>query len=95
MEASHSFMDQHRSELHKSNWRMGKVLVDSGVKVFQIETTLNTNTSRRRFSSSPSGSGSGPEKTGRILPRDRQVVVAGAGAPGPEDPPLDRGAAPR
>ncbi|MBA3288355.1 MAG: DUF2088 domain-containing protein [Acidimicrobiia bacterium] len=44
MEASHSFMDQHRSELHKSNWRMGKVLVDSGVKVFQIETTLNTDT---------------------------------------------------
>ena len=29
MEASHSFMDQHRSELHKSNWRMGKVLVDT------------------------------------------------------------------
>ena len=23
MQASHSFMDQHRSELHKSNWRMG------------------------------------------------------------------------
>src|SRR6187431_221793 len=44
MERSHSFMDQHRSELHKSNWRMGKVLVDSGVKVFQIETTLNTQT---------------------------------------------------
>lgn len=41
---SKSFMDQHRSELHKSNWRMGKVLMDSGVKVFQIETTLNTNT---------------------------------------------------
>ena len=31
-------------ELHKSNWRMGKVLRDSGVKVFQIETTLNTDT---------------------------------------------------
>ena len=44
MEASHSFMDQHRSELHKSTWRMGKVLVDAGVKVFQIETTLNTDT---------------------------------------------------
>ncbi len=29
MEASHSFMDQHRSELHKSNWRMGKVMLDS------------------------------------------------------------------
>ncbi len=44
MERSHSFMDQHRSELHKSNWRMGKVMVDSGVKVFQIETTLNSET---------------------------------------------------
>jgi lactate racemase-like protein len=42
MTHSRSFMDQHRSELHKSNWRMGKVLVDSGVNVFQIETTLNT-----------------------------------------------------
>jgi lactate racemase len=44
MQASHSFMDQHASELHKSNWRMGKVMRDSGPKVFQIETTLNTNT---------------------------------------------------
>jgi lactate racemase len=44
MQASRSFMDQHKSELHKSNWRMGKVLVDSGVKVFQIETTLNNDT---------------------------------------------------
>ncbi len=49
MEASHSFMDQHRSELHKSNWRMGKVLVDSGVNVFQIETTLNTDTFPQTF----------------------------------------------
>jgi lactate racemase len=44
MRHSRSFMDQHRSELHRSNWRMGKVLTDSGVKVFQIETTLNTDT---------------------------------------------------
>src|SRR4029079_16306673 len=44
MEASHSFMDQHHSELHHSTWRMGRVLVDSGVKVFQIETTLTTDT---------------------------------------------------
>jgi hypothetical protein len=49
MEASHSFMDRHRSELHKSNWRMGKVLVDAGVKVFQIETTLNTDTFPQPF----------------------------------------------
>ena len=44
MVASKSFMDQHRSELHKSNWRQGKVIRDAGVKVFQIETTLNTDT---------------------------------------------------
>ncbi|MDY7099747.1 MAG: lactate racemase domain-containing protein [Actinomycetota bacterium] len=44
MEASHSFMDQHRSELHASNWRMGKVLREQGPKIFQIETTVNTNT---------------------------------------------------
>jgi hypothetical protein len=42
MQHSRSFMDQHRSELHHSNWRMGKVIRDAGVKIFQIETTLNT-----------------------------------------------------
>src|SRR4029453_6813335 len=42
MQHSRSFMDQHRSELHGSNWRMGEVLRSAGVKVFQIETTLNT-----------------------------------------------------
>jgi lactate racemase len=44
MQHSRSFMDQERSELHSSNWRMGKVIRDAGVKVFQIETTLNTDT---------------------------------------------------
>ncbi|HEX9258904.1 MAG TPA: lactate racemase domain-containing protein, partial [Acidimicrobiales bacterium] len=44
MQHSKSFMDQERSALHSSNWRMGKVLRDSGVKIFQIETTLNTDT---------------------------------------------------
>ena len=44
MQRSRSFMDRHHSELHSSNWRMGKVLRDSGVKIFQIETTLNTDT---------------------------------------------------
>jgi hypothetical protein len=38
---SKSLMDRHNSALHKSNWRMGKVVKDAGVKVFQIETTLN------------------------------------------------------
>ncbi|MEY4372080.1 MAG: hypothetical protein RL219_849 [Actinomycetota bacterium] len=44
MRQSRSFMDQHRSELHHSNWRMGKVLKESGPRIFQIETTLNTDT---------------------------------------------------
>ncbi|HEX9995235.1 MAG TPA: lactate racemase domain-containing protein [Acidimicrobiales bacterium] len=44
MQHSRSFMDQHSSELHSSNWRMGKVIRDAGVRIFQIETTLNTNT---------------------------------------------------
>jgi lactate racemase len=44
MRHSRSFMDQHRSELHSSNWRMGKVLRDAGVQIFQIETTLNNDT---------------------------------------------------
>jgi lactate racemase len=44
MQHSRRFMDQHRSELHLSNWRMGKVIRDAGVKIFQIETTLNNDT---------------------------------------------------
>ncbi len=49
MQASRSFMDQHRSELHSSNWRMGRYIAASGVKVFQIETTLNTDTFPEQF----------------------------------------------
>lgn len=41
---SKSFMDKDNSELHSSNWRMGQLIKDSGIKIFQIETTLNTNT---------------------------------------------------
>src|SRR5215216_6560433 len=44
MQRSRSFMDRHSSELHTSNWRMGKVLRDAGVKIFQVETTLNNDT---------------------------------------------------
>src|SRR5207253_10799239 len=49
MQHSRSFMDQERSELHSSNWRMGRHIAASGVKVFQIETTLNTNTFPDQF----------------------------------------------
>ncbi len=38
---SRSFMDREHSELHSSNWRQGEVLRNSGVEVFQIETTVN------------------------------------------------------
>jgi len=41
---SRSLMDEHNSELRNSNWRMGRLIAASGVKIFQIETTLNTNT---------------------------------------------------
>ncbi len=44
MKASKSFMIKEDSELHHSNWRQGKVLKESGIKVFQIETTINNNT---------------------------------------------------
>ena len=33
-----------QSELHSSNWRMGRCIAATGVKVFQIETTLNNDT---------------------------------------------------
>src|SRR5919106_315605 len=49
MEASRSFMDNHRSELHHSTWRMGEVLRKAGVNVFQIETTLNNDTFPKPF----------------------------------------------
>ena len=49
MQHSRSFMDQHRSELHSSNWRMGRLIAESGVKVFQIETTLNNDTFPEQF----------------------------------------------
>ncbi len=49
MQHSRSFMDQHRSELHSSNWRMGEVIRNAGVKIFQIETTLNNDTFPKPF----------------------------------------------
>ncbi len=49
MRASRSFMDQHRSELHSSNWRMGAVIKANGPRVFQIETTLNNDTFPKPF----------------------------------------------
>ena len=49
MQHSRSFMDQERSELHSSNWRMGRLIAGAGVKIFQIETTLNNDTFPKPF----------------------------------------------
>jgi hypothetical protein len=49
MRHSKSFMDMHNSELHTSNWRMGRFIRENGPKIFQIETTLNTNTFPSQF----------------------------------------------
>src|SRR5438094_8006614 len=40
MQHSRSFMDQHRSELHSSNWRMGRHLKPSALKILQTEPPL-------------------------------------------------------
>jgi len=44
MRHSKSFMDQDSSELHRSNWRQGEIIKSHGPRIFQIETTVNTNT---------------------------------------------------
>jgi hypothetical protein len=49
MQQSRSFMDQHHSELHTSNWRMGRLIADH-VNVFQIETNLNNDAFPPTFS---------------------------------------------
>jgi hypothetical protein len=49
MQHSRSFMDRHKSELHSSNWRMGEVIRKAGIKIFQIETTLNNDTFPKPF----------------------------------------------
>jgi len=43
MRHSTSFMDQDSSELHRSNWRQGDIIKAHGPRIFQIESTLNTN----------------------------------------------------
>ncbi|MEJ7832070.1 MAG: lactate racemase domain-containing protein [Nocardioides sp.] len=50
MTNSRSFMDHTRSELHHSAWRMGRHLREQGVKIFQIETTLDNNVFPKPYS---------------------------------------------
>ena len=42
LQNTRSLMDRHKSDLHKSLWRLGKVLQDHGPKIFQVETSINT-----------------------------------------------------
>ena len=49
LQHTRSLMDRHRSALHSSAWRIGRYMAESGVKVFQIETTLNTDTFPSEF----------------------------------------------
>jgi lactate racemase len=44
LQNTRSLMDRHKSALHHSVWRLGKVLKDQGPKIFTVETTLNTDT---------------------------------------------------
>ncbi|MGH9164543.1 MAG: lactate racemase domain-containing protein, partial [Acidimicrobiales bacterium] len=49
LQNTRSLMDRHHSALHSSAWRIGRAIAAAGVKVFQIETTLNTDTFPDQF----------------------------------------------
>ena len=95
MEASHSFMDQHRSELHKSNWRMGKVL-----RRLRRQGVPDRDDAEHRHVPEavrlprPSGSGSGRAKDRATYLGTAKSLSLRADPAGPQDLPLDRGAAP-
>ena len=78
LQNTRSLMDRHKSELHKSVWRLGKVMRDHGPKVFQIESTLNTDMFPSPFdflSQARVGvEGQGP----RHLPGDHEVTQSHA-----------------
>ncbi len=73
MRQSRSFMDQHHSELHSANWRMGRLIAASGVKVFQVETTLNND-------AFPSQLGFLQRREWEWTARDRAAYLATTGA---------------
>ena len=95
MEASHSFMDHHRSELHHSTWRMGKVLRRRRNQGFpdrddaQHRHVPEAVRVPRQARVGVDGAGTGRCTSAR---RSRSPQTAGEG--GPQDLPLDRGAAP-
>jgi hypothetical protein len=94
MQQSRSFMDQHRSELHSSNWRMGRLIADSGVNVFQIETTLNNDTfpTRSRFLQKREWEWKARDRLGYLAPPTPST--GHRPATGPADLPLGEGTPP-
>jgi lactate racemase len=68
LQNTRSLMDRHKSDLHKSVWRMGTLLRDNGPKIFQIETTLNTD----MF---PSPFGFINKREWEWTPRDRAIYL--------------------
>ena len=62
------------SALHKSIWRMGKVLRDHGPKIFQIETTINTDTFPSPFDFLAQARVGVVAEGPRDLPRHREVA---------------------
>ena len=92
MRQSRSFMDHHRSELHSSNWRMGRLIADSGVKVFQIETTLNTDTFPKPFDFLQKREWEWSAARSRHVHRRVEVARAHPSQDGPVDLPGARGA---
>ena len=94
LQNTRSLMDRHHSELHKSVWRMGKVVRDDGPKIFQIETTLNTDTFPSPFDFLS-------KREWEWTARDRATYLATAkslrpraGTAGAQDLPRHRGAVP-
>ena len=81
------------SELHSSNWRMGRAHRDSGIKIFQIETTLNNDTFPDQFSFLQKREWEWSARGPGRLRRRQQVVGAHATAHRSQHLPLHQGAA--
>ena len=74
LQNTRSLMDRHNSDLHKSVWRMGKVVREHGPQIFQIETTLNTDTFPSPFDFLSKREWEWTAQRPCDLPGDRQVT---------------------
>ena len=90
MQHSRSFMDAPASELHSSNWRMGRFIAEAGVKIFQIETTLNTDTFPSSFSFLQKREWEWNLRDRATFAATSPLAQGRATAPGPPDLPLHR-----